>query len=104
MHRLFLFVGILLPLNRQLSVDRALECARTGRDCDELERDRDRARRKLGIPVRESKNEIISFATALFVFQLLAMYFMAHHHKTGDEWRYFTILVFVLFLINCCLG
>jgi len=84
-HRLFLFVGILLPLSRHFSVDRALECARTDRDCDELDRDRDRERRKLGVPT-SPKYEIVSFATALFVFQLLAMYFMAHHHKTGAEW------------------
>jgi len=90
-HRLFLFVGIFLPLARVFSVDRALECVRTNRDCDDIDRDREREKRRLGLGGNSTNNsskfEVTNFCTALFCFQLLAMYFMAHHHKTGAEWR-----------------
>lgn len=107
-HRLFLFVAIFLPLSRVFSVDRVLECLRSSRDCDDLDRDREREKRRLGLagltsssPANGSsssisnatsspncaKYEIVNFATALFIVQLLVMYYMAHHHKTGAEWR-----------------
>lgn len=91
-HRLFLFWGLFLPLGRCFSVDRALaEAAKPSCKFDE------RAEYDDALDENEKRHtpghansinfEVANFATAAYTIQLLLMYYMAHHHKTGAEWR-----------------
>jgi hypothetical protein len=72
--RVILFWSIFLPLGRCFSVDAALSSNKPGKNTSKGAKG-------------SNYYEVVNVASACLTLQIIGMYWFAHQHKTGAEWR-----------------